>query len=57
MALEESVHEDDKVVDEAGFKFTYTGSVSRFVPGMKVDFVPGRFGGMVLKPGGFGGSC
>ncbi len=52
MALEESAHGDDKVIDEDGIKISYTESVGRFLPGMKVDYVPGRFGGMVLKPGG-----
>jgi Fe-S cluster assembly iron-binding protein IscA len=56
MALEESVHEDDKVIDEDGIKIAFTESVSRFLPGMKVDFIPGRFGGLILKPGG-GGHC
>ena len=55
MALEESADEDDKVFDQDGIKITYTESVSRFIPGMRVDFIPGRFGGLVLKPGGFGG--
>jgi Fe-S cluster assembly iron-binding protein IscA len=56
MALEESAHTDDRVWDEDGIKITYTESVGRFIPGMKVDFIPGRFGGLVVKPGGFG-SC
>ncbi len=56
MALEESVHQDDKVIDEDGIKITFADPVSQFVPGMKVDYVPGRFGGLILKPGSQG-SC
>ncbi len=49
MALDESVHDDDEVVTEEGFKLVYQPEIKNYLTNLRIDFKPGRFGGFVVK--------